>query len=200
VCFAVLLSAGGVRAQGASAGCEEVGEIAVLPAPLSPWTGAPLRVIVAAEKPVAAELTLTGPDGSVAAKSHDREGGPPYYWYAEVAAPAAGTWHATLTLDEAPAGCSPISRDVAVGTRKPAGPQETSGSLWPIHNSWNRETENLYSAWVAKMFDGPLDQELSWKTWDGPLHDPTRNMLFNYLGLGEDNVLPGLRPDCADFV
>jgi hypothetical protein len=25
-------------------------------------------------------------------------------------------------------------------------------------------------------------------------------MLFNYLGLGEDNILKGLRPDCADFV
>jgi hypothetical protein len=199
-CFAVLLMAGSARAQGASAGCEEAAEIAVLPAPLSPWTGAPLRIIVAAEKPVDGELSLIAPDGSVAAKSRDREGGPPYFWYVEVAAPAAGKWQAKLSLDEAPAGCSAISRDIAVGTRKPAGPHGTLGSLWPVHNSWNRETENLYSAWIAKMFDGPLDQELSWKTWDGPLHDPTRNMLFNYLGLGEDNVLPGLRPDCADFV
>jgi hypothetical protein len=200
-CFAFLLSAGCARAQGASAaGCEETAQIAVLPAPLSPWTGAPLRILVAAEKPVEGELSLIAPDGSVAAKSREREGGPPYYWYVEVATPAVGTWHATLSLDEAPAGCSTITRDIAVSARKPAGAHGTPGSLWPLHNTWNHETENLYSAWIAKLFDGPLDQELSWKTWDGPLHDQSRNMLFNYLGLGEDNILSGLRPDCADFV
>jgi hypothetical protein len=32
------------------------------------------------------------------------------------------------------------------------------------------------------------------------LRDRSRNMLFNYLGLGEDNVAVSLRPDCADFV
>ena len=66
--------------------------------------------------------------------------------------------------------------------------------------SWNRATENLFSAWIAKLFDGPLDQELAWKSWDEVLHDRSRNMLFNHLGLGEDNLLKGSRPDCADFV
>jgi hypothetical protein len=32
------------------------------------------------------------------------------------------------------------------------------------------------------------------------LRDQSRNMLFNYLGMGEDNVALSLRPDCADFV
>ena len=35
-----------------SALCDDAATIAVLPAPLAPWTGAPLRVIVAAEKPL----------------------------------------------------------------------------------------------------------------------------------------------------
>ena len=87
-----------------------------------------------------------------------------------------------------------------MGERKPPGPSATGGSLWPLRNAWNRETENLYSAWIAKLFDGPLDQELSWKTWDGVLHDQSRNFLFDYLGLSEDNIIKGLRPDCADFV
>ena len=34
--------------------------------------------------------------------------------------------------------------------------------------------------------------ELSWKSWDEVLHDRSRNLLFNYLGLGEDNV--AIRP------
>ncbi len=198
--FVSLFGAAGARAEDSSAACEEAAQIAVLPAPITPWTGAPLRVLVAAEKPIQGELSLIAPDGSVAAKSAGREGGPPYFWYAEVASPAAGTWHATLSLDEAPAGCGTISRDIAVSASKPPGPSATGGSLWPLRNAWNCETENLYSAWVAKLFDGPLDQELSWKTWDGVLHDQSRNFLFDYLGLNEDNIIKGLRPDCADFV
>lgn len=186
--------------QGAAAKCEAALQVAVLPAPLEPWKGAPLRVLVTAEKPLDGELSLIGPDGAVAAKSRDREGGPPYYWYAEVATPAAGAWHATLALDHETDGCGSVTRDIAVAARKPAGLHGTGASLWPIRHTWNRETENLFSAWIAKLFEGPLDQELSWKTWDGPLHDKTRNLLFDYLGLGEDNVLTGLRPDCADFV
>jgi hypothetical protein len=198
--FVSLLSAVDAWAEDSSSACEEAAQIAVLPAPLAPWTGAPLRVLVAAEKPIQGELSLIAPDGSVAAKSTGREGGPPYFWYAEVASPAAGTWQATLSLDEAPAGCGAINHAIAVSERKPPGPSATGGSLWPLRNEWNRETENLYSAWIAKLFDGPLDQELSWKTWDEVLHDQSRNFLFNYLGLGEDNIIKGLRPDCADFV
>jgi hypothetical protein len=199
--FAAVLTTPAARAETATSACEDTAGIAILPAPLAPWTGAPLRVLAAAEKPFGGELELIEPDGNVAAKSGDLQGGgPPAYWFAEVAAPAAGTWRVRLTLDNAPDGCGTITRDITVSARKPPPPHPVAGSLWPIRASWNRATENLYSAWIAKLFDAPADQDLSWKTWDGPLHDQSRNLLFNYLGLGEDNILSGLRPDCADFV
>ena len=90
---------GDARAQGrpSRGACEEAAGLAVLPSPVTPWKGAPLRVIFAAEKPLDGELSLIGPDGSVAAKSRERHGGPPYFWFAEVESPAAGTWRATLT-------------------------------------------------------------------------------------------------------
>ena len=184
------------RAETASGSCEETAAVAVLPSPLTPWQGAPLRVLVAAEKPLDGELSLIAPDGTVAAKSSGRHGGPPYSWFAEIAAPAAGTWRATLAL----AGCSAITRDIVVGAQKPAVPHPVAGSMWQVRNSWNRTTENLYSAWIAKLFDAPPDVELSWKGWQDVLRDRSRNMLFNHLGLGEDNITLGLRPDCADFV
>ena len=171
-----------------------------MPAPLAPWSGAPLRVIIASEKPVDGNLTLIAPDGSVAAKADGRHGGPPYYWYADVASPAAGTWRATLTLSGTSAPCPTITRDIVVNAKKPPPLRNVAGTMWPIRNSWNRATENLYSAWIAKMFDAPLDQELSWKAWYDVLRDRSRNMLFDYLGLNEDNVAMSLRPDCADFV
>jgi hypothetical protein len=181
-------------------GCGEAIGFAAMPSPLAPWSGAPLRVLIAAEKPIDGDLTLVAPDGSVAAKSDGRQGGPPYYWYAEVASPAAGIWHAMLTFRGASAPCAAITRDIAVAAKKPAPLHTVSGSMWPIRNSWNRETENLYSAWIAKLFDAPVEQELSWKVWSDVLRDRSRNMLFGYLGVNEDNVAISLRPDCADFV
>src|SRR5947208_9606342 len=109
--LAVLGSAGSSLAQGS---CDDAVELAVLPSPVVPWKGAPLRVVFAVEKPLEGELSLIAPDGSVAAQSRKRGGGPPYFWLAEVASPAAGTWRATLAVDRAPAACSTITREIAV--------------------------------------------------------------------------------------
>jgi hypothetical protein len=187
-------------AAAAAEGCANPAEITVLPSPRSPWSGAPLRVMVVAEKPVEGVLSLIAPDGSVAVKPSDRRGGPPYSWFAEVAAPVAGTWHAKLERDPASAECSPISRDIVVSARKPEGVRIPPGSIWQVSNNWNSINEALFSAWIEKLFDAPVDQDLSWKAWHEVLRDQSRNFLFNYLGRGEDNAQSGLRPDCADFV
>ena len=187
------------RAQGVG-GCEDSPELAVLTAPMAPWRGAPLRVVVAEEKPIDGELTLTAPNGSVAAKTRDRHDGPPYFWFAEVASPTPGTWHATLVRDRAPAGCGTVTREIAVRADAPPPPSATPGSVWPVRNSWDRATENLYSAWIEKLFDAPLDAEPSWPALANVLRDRSRNFLFNYLGIGEDEVQMPLRPDCADLV
>ena len=181
-----------------AAGCQDA-EFAMLAAPIAPWKGAPLRVLVAADQALDGEFTLIAPDGSVAVKSHERYGGPPYFWIAEVAVPAAGTWHASLVRDGAADGCRTVTREIVVSAQKPPGPRPTPGSVWPIRNTWNRATENLFSAWIEKLFDAPLDTEPSWKAWHEVLRDQSRNILFNYLGVGEDNLTINLRPDCADF-
>jgi hypothetical protein len=155
--------------------------------------------MVVTEKPLEGVLSLIAPDGSVAAKSSDRHGGAPYSWFAEVAAPAAGTWHATLALDHPAAECHTITRDITVSASKPQPLATPSGSFWQVRNNWNSTTESLFSAWIEKLFDAPPDQDLSWKVWHEVLNDRSRNFLFNHLGRGEDNARSGLRPDCADF-
>ena len=184
------------RAEG---NCQDA-DLAVLSSPIAPWRGAPLRVLVTVEKPAEGELSLIAPDGSVAAKSRERHGGPPYFWFAEVASPAGGTWRAQLARDRAPAGCGTVTREIAVSDGAPPRPRATSGSVWPVRNSWNRATENLYSAWIEKLFDAPLDAAPSWKALHEVLRDRSRNLLFNHLGLREDEVAMVLRPDCADLV
>ena len=192
--FGALFPAADARAAGLFGSCEDAADIAVLSAPAAPWTGGPLRVIVAAEKPLDGELSLITPEGRVAAKSRGRQGGPPYFWFAEMPSPAAGTWRATL----AAAGCSPITRDIVVADA--ASPPPAAGGTWPVRNNWNRASENLYSAWIEKLFDAPLDAEPSWPTLREVLHDRARNVLFNYLGRGEDEAKIVISPDCADLV
>jgi hypothetical protein len=195
----LLCSGGDSQAQGSSAACEDAIELAFVSSPIAPWKGAPLRVVFAAEKPIEGELSLIAPNGSVAAKSGERQGGPPYFWFAEVAAPAAGTWHAQLAVSRAPEECGTITREIAVRPAEPPRPGATEGSLWPLRNTWNRATENLYSAWIEKLFDAPLDATLSWKALHEVLRDRSRNFLFNHLGLREDQMGLIVRPDCADL-
>ena len=126
------------------------------------WKGAPLRVMFATERPLEGEFSLIAPNGSVAAKSHERHGGPPYFWFAEVVSPVVGTWQAELARDDAPAECSTITRKISVRQGRPARMNSNRGSAWPLNNMWNRATEDLYSAWIEKLFDAPLDAELSW--------------------------------------
>jgi hypothetical protein len=199
---AFVLTAGGFflssPAAEASDGCAKAAEVTVLPSPLAPWSGAPLRVMVIDEKPLDVQLSLVAPDGSVAVKSSNRHGGPPYAWFAEVATPAAGTWHAKL--EGASADCAPVTRDIVVTPRKVDALHTPPGKIWQVRNSWNATNENLFSAWVEKLFDGPPEQNLDWKVWYEVLRDQSRNFLFNYLGRNEDITQTGSRPDCADFV
>jgi hypothetical protein len=197
--FFTFLFSADARAEAALGSCEDAAELAVLPSPLAPWKGAPLRVILAAEKPLEGELSLIAPDGSVAATSRERHGGPPYFWFAEVASPAAGAWHAQLARDRAPTECSTIRREIAVRGDQPPRLSKTEGSLWPLRNTWNRSTENLYSAWIEKLFDDPLEAAPSWKALHEVLRDRSRNFLFNHLSLGEDQMGLIIRPDCADL-
>ena len=68
-----------------------------------------------------------------------------------------------------------------------------------MRDTWNRATENLYSAWIEKLFDAPLDAAPSWPALHEVLRDKSRNFLFNHLGLGEDEKKLIMQPDCADL-
>jgi hypothetical protein len=195
----VLCSGMDSRAEGSPGACEDAAELAFLATPIAPWKGAPLRVVFAAENSLEGEIRLTAPDGSIAAQSPERHGGPPYFWFAEVKSPASGTWRATLVRHHAPVECSTVTHEIKVRPDAPPRPGSITGSTWPLRNTWNRATENLFSAWVEKLFDDPLDEEPAWPALHLVLRDRSRNFLFNHLGLGEDEMKIVLRPDCADL-
>ena len=177
--------------------CKDEAGLAMLSSPAAPWKGAPLRVVIAAEKPLDGELSLIAPDGKVAVASRDRQGGPPYFWSAEIASPAAGSWQAKLIREGASADCGTVTRAIEVQKKQPPGPRAGKG-VWPVAADWTRVTENLYSAWIEKLFDAPLDEQPSWKAMHEVLRDKSRNLLFNHLGLREDEKGQIVQPDCAD--
>lgn len=185
------------KAQDPSGSCQDKAGLAVLSSPIAPWRGAPLRVVFASEEPLDGELLLIAPKGKIAAKSHKRHGGPPYFWFAEVASPAAGKWQVKLSREGGSDECRTVTREIVVQRKAPPRPRAGRG-VWPLRDAWDRDTENLYSAWLEKLFDAPLDEAPSWKAMHEVLRDRSRNVLFNHLGLREDEKGLVIRPDCAD--
>ncbi len=86
-------------------------------------------------------------------------GGPPYYWRCRscnARRPEHGS--ATLTRDPRANQNAEQSRATSRCTLKHRKRHERrGGSVWPVRNSWNRATENLYSAWIETLFDSPLE-------------------------------------------
>ncbi len=199
IAYACYPSAADAQTNGPSGDCGDAADLAVLTSPITPWKRAPLRVVFASEKPIEGELSLITPNGKVAAKSDKRGGGPPYFWFAEVKSPTAGKWQAKLTRNGATADCPALAREITVRKSRPAQPGASRNSVWPVRDSWNRNTENLYSAWIEKLFDAPLEETLSWKALHEVLRDRDRNFLHDHLGLREDQQGLVVRPDCADL-
>ena len=108
-------------------------------------------------------------------------GGPPYVWFAEVASPAAGTWHATLT--RVALRCSTITRDIVVRDAPEAAAWRTpergladARRLEPLDRKsvLGVDRENVRRAARCRAVVGEPAHDV--------LRDKSRNMLFNYLG------------------
>jgi hypothetical protein len=155
-----------------------------------------LRFVAVSETPREATLVVDDPSGRRVATSDRRRGGPPYSWIVEVGDLVPGTYRARLAVAGDSAAC--LSSEVEW-----AGPQlrpTATSTLWPIERVWDRDTENLFSAWVEKLFDDPLDASPSWNSLHALTRDPARNFLHEALGLGEDSDGGlALQPDCADL-
>lgn len=157
-----------------------------------------MNVVAVSDRPVDAQLAVTA-SGRPPASTQERQGGPPYFWLAQLDAPAAGTWHATLARDEACGGQALARKDVAVAGYRVAVAPAPPGQLWATRAAWSPSLENLYSAWIQHLFDDPLDAQPSWNALHEVLRDRSRNFLFDHLGAGEDAQGMVVRPDCADL-
>jgi hypothetical protein len=179
--------------------CGDPGDLLVFTSPEHPLHDQPMRVLVVSDKVVDAELALAAPDGSRVATTHDRLGGPPYSWIVTVEAPGAGTWHATVARDSACGGAAIATQDVVVSAKPVPPPGTPRTALWFTRAQWTPSLENLYSAWIERMFDAPIEAAPSWNALHEVLRDRSRNFLFDHLGAAEDEQGMIVRPDCADL-
>jgi hypothetical protein len=178
--------------------CEAGRDITVFVSPETPAQNRPLRIIAVSESDAPGALVVRDAAGKTLATA-DRRGGPPYFWFAEIAAPTAGPLRASVEAKDAtPAAC----KEVAVVAEAQAPPRVFSPFVWVPRGEWTRATENLFSAWIEQMFDAPLEASLSWPVLHDVLRDPARNFLHGHLGSGEDEGGPkgiAIDPDCADL-
>lgn len=179
------------------AACEAGHGVTLFVSPEAPARGKPLRVVAVSESDTAGALLVRDASGKTLATA-ERRGGPPYFWLAEIAAPEAGALRASVEGKDASVSC----KQIAVAESVEAPPRAFSPFVWTPKAEWTRVTEDLFSAWIEKLFDAPLEASLSWPVLHDVLRDPARNFLHGHLGLGEDDAgqkAISIDPDCADL-
>jgi len=122
---------------------------------------------------------------------HKKNGGPPFWqwWSGEVK--GAGQYRLEIKSGHR------VIRDLTFEVSSRQAGVQSSEYYWRADNNWNKEKENLYSAWIEAAF-GDSQENDSWPNLSSVLNDPDRNFLFDHLGFKEDQSQSQLQPDCAD--
>jgi hypothetical protein len=184
----------------AADGCVDGADATIWISPETPVAGAPLAIFAVAASGGAGELVTAGPDGKRATLAVARRGTAPASLSAELAAPRAGRLRVTWMRGPSVVAC----RVVEILARPPRGERPAAGKgVWESRRTWDRRLEDLYSAWIERLFDAPVDQSLDFRPLHQALRDPARNVLYGFLGLREDDpknkaAIPAT-PDCADL-
>ncbi|MEO7111044.1 MAG: hypothetical protein ABI183_11455, partial [Polyangiaceae bacterium] len=174
------------------------GHVAI--SPLLPVTSVPLRMLAPVEGAAPTSISVRAPGGATRTLPTEVRLGPPPSAFAQIDAPEVGSYRIVVSRGAEIVACA----DVAV--REPTHHARSSGAKtqapWAATRAWTGADEDLYSAWIEKMFDAPLSEQPSYDALYFVTSDPKKNFLYDYLDLDEDAPPPkGLRlePDCADL-
>ena len=188
------------KAAAVNAACVDGASATIWFSPEIPVAGAPVAILAVAESGGEGELTATGADGKPTALTPVRRGTAPTSLSADLAAPRAGRLRVKWTRGERVVAC----REVEVVARAPKVDRAAGGKgVWASRRAWDRRMEDLYAAWIERLFDAPVDQSLDFRPLHQALRDPQRNFLYGFVGLREDDpknkaAIPAT-PDCADL-
>jgi len=176
------------------ASCPNETPLAAMVSPRSPNAQQPLRVIASSgAHPGATAFYARAPDGTVSEIAAEQLGGPPFSYVATLPTPAVGDW--TIALGDG----QRIDACVEVRVRERAAtPRAPSGVIWEVEREWDASMEDFYSAFIEKLFDYPLDEDLTWPNLHSVLRNADNNLLYDHFSLGEEEQMR-MAPDCADL-
>nr|WP_321466054.1 hypothetical protein [uncultured Desulfobulbus sp.] len=145
--------------------------------------GVPVRIMAVSTEAPITEIQVTGPQGETRdLPLTNNSGGLPWSAWAEIEFVDSGRHQ----VEAQTIGWTMACRELTLGsdTREPG--------------QWDEAHEAFYAAWIERMFDGEVNEDISFPSLEPVLRDPDRNFLHNGLGMREDDNLPA-NPDCADF-
>ncbi|MBI5489637.1 MAG: hypothetical protein HY905_20050 [Deltaproteobacteria bacterium] len=179
----------------------EEGPISLVVSPARPVAGHPLRIFAVADHELDVErLTVEDDDGTRPLAPIEAWGGPPWAWAAMLEAAPAGRPKLCLIVRGPEASTSCVRVDVL--TDPPPAEIPLGSGVWPIERGWDRSAERIYSAWIARLFLTEPGMSAGWRPLHQATRDRQRNLLWNHLGLGEDEAESpasvAMAPDCGD--
>ncbi|MEI6706433.1 MAG: hypothetical protein WCK96_04755 [Methylococcales bacterium] len=145
--------------------------------------GESVNVMAVSSSQTLTELVLTLPNGEKQLLKISANDGLPHYLSAQIDKIGDGHYQLEVKDKNETLAC----REISNGNN---GKKESS--------VWNDDYEAFYSAWIERLFDSPVSENLSFPSLEPVLRNPERNFLHNYLSLNEDKGVPAT-PDCADF-
>ena len=179
--------------------CGEPLDVRLWWTPQFPIADRRLRFIAVADREPISELVAVDPAGRVMPLEVVERGGPPWSLVATIERPASGNWRLEARRGERLVACRTL--EVAgTGGSRPNPSKESAPRAGSF--VWDRASEALYSVWIEHLFDAPVETSLAFPSLEPVLRDPKRNLLHDFLDLGEDEPGPrALRatPDCADL-
>lgn len=174
--------------------CVDTEDSAIFTTPRIAHPGVPLRVMhVASTDPGPASFVAISPSGERYELEAEQRGAPPFTAIATIEAPEPGTWTLVYGDGDVIHACERVSvREREVPTRGGSGP------AWSVRNQWSPQFENLFAAFVEKLFSYPLEEDITWGNLHSVLQEREKNLLYDYYSANEDEEIQ-LQPDCADL-
>lgn len=170
--------------------------LSVLYSPVNPFSEGRVRVLVVADEPLSGKglsVRLKGAN-EIKLTIYRQGGGPPFWqwWHGQLGRVDEKTGYRLEVFDS---HNHIVFSEPLPGEKKKINAE--TGSFWKAEDSWTREKENLYSAWLEALFQEAGEDDY-WPRLDLVLKDEKKNFLYNHLGLSEDGEELILKPDCAD--
>ena len=183
ICCAIFVVSGLLFRAGWASDCVQGETTRIWVAPQVVKPGTPVRIMAVSTTEPLTNVLLINPKGETQlVPATANTGGMPWQITAEIDPLNSGWYQVQVQANGRSLACQNIANGF-----------NTRGN--PV---WNMAYEAFYAAWIERLFDGPVDQDVSFSSLEPVLRDPERNFLHNALGLQEDKNLPAT-PDCADF-